>query len=89
MEIALGQPWNPCSVCRGIGARFAVESVLGLPWNQRSVWRGIRNPTFNVAIVGNRREEVIEALAALLLEALGKPMSTNDSGDRDEPEDFR
>jgi hypothetical protein len=48
-----------------------------------------RDPTFNAAIVGNRREEVIEVLAALLLEALGKPMGTNDPGDRDEPEDFR
>ncbi|WP_162999527.1 hypothetical protein [Burkholderia sp. Nafp2/4-1b] len=48
-----------------------------------------RDPTFNAAIVGNRREEVIEALAALLLEALGKPVNTNDRGDRDEPEDLR
>jgi hypothetical protein len=48
-----------------------------------------RDPAFNAVIVGNRREEVIEALAALLLEALGKPMNTNDSGDRDEPEDHR
>jgi hypothetical protein len=47
------------------------------------------DPTFNAAIVGKRREEVIEALAALLLEALGKPVNTNDQGDRDEPEDFR
>ncbi|WP_233847938.1 hypothetical protein [Paraburkholderia sp. HD33-4] len=48
-----------------------------------------RDPTFNADIVGNRREEVIEALAALLLEALGKPANTNDPGDRDEPEDLR
>ncbi|SAK96594.1 hypothetical protein AWB82_07049 [Caballeronia glebae] len=48
-----------------------------------------RDPTFNAGIVGNRREEVIEALAALLLEALGKPMNTNDPGERDEPEDHR
>jgi hypothetical protein len=48
-----------------------------------------RDPTFNAAIVGNRREEVIEALAALLLEALGRPVNTNDPGDREEPEDFR
>ncbi|MGF6979984.1 hypothetical protein QFZ94_008501 [Paraburkholderia sp. JPY465] len=41
MEFALGQSWNPCSVCRGIGARLAVESVLGLLWNQRSVCCGI------------------------------------------------
>ncbi|NVH78366.1 hypothetical protein FSB08_39875 [Paraburkholderia sp. JPY432] len=37
MEFALGQPWNPCSVCRGIGARFAVESAFGLAWNTHSV----------------------------------------------------
>jgi hypothetical protein len=48
-----------------------------------------RDPTFNAGIVGNRREEVIEALAGLLLEALGKPMNTNDPGERDEPEDHR
>jgi hypothetical protein len=48
-----------------------------------------RDPTFNAGIVGNRREEVIEALAALLLDALGKPMNTNDPGERDEPEDHR
>lgn len=48
-----------------------------------------RDPTFNAAIVGNRREEVIEALAALLLEALSKPTNTNDQGDSDEPEDLR
>ncbi|WP_321893844.1 hypothetical protein [Paraburkholderia tropica] len=48
-----------------------------------------RDPTFNAGIVGNRREEVIEALAALLLEALGKPINTNDPGERDEPEDHR
>ncbi|MFM0757372.1 hypothetical protein [Paraburkholderia strydomiana] len=48
-----------------------------------------RDPTFNAGIVGNRREEVIEALAALLLEALGNPANTNDPGDSDEPEDLR
>ncbi|SAK93501.1 hypothetical protein AWB79_06957 [Caballeronia hypogeia] len=48
-----------------------------------------RDPAFNAGIVGNRREEVIEALAALLLEALGKPINTNDPGERDEPEDHR
>lgn len=48
-----------------------------------------RDPTFNAGIVGDRREEVIEALAALLLEALGRPVNTNDPGDRDEPEDLR
>ncbi|RAS32091.1 MULTISPECIES: hypothetical protein [Paraburkholderia] len=48
-----------------------------------------RDPTFNAGIVGNRREEVIEALAALLLEALGNPANTNDPGDCDEPEDLR
>ncbi|MGF6940090.1 hypothetical protein OKW41_009252 [Paraburkholderia sp. UCT70] len=42
MEIALGQSRNPCSICRGIDARLAVESVLGSPWNWCSVWRGIR-----------------------------------------------
>jgi hypothetical protein len=48
-----------------------------------------RDPTFSAGIVGNRREEVIEALAALLLEALGNPANTNDPGDSDEPEDLR
>ena len=48
-----------------------------------------RDPTFSTGIVGNRREEVIEALAALLLEALGKSANTNDPGDSDEPEDLR
>lgn len=48
-----------------------------------------RDPTFSTGIVGNRREEVIEALAALLLEALGSPANTNDPGDSDEPEDHR
>ncbi|KFX64001.1 hypothetical protein [Paraburkholderia strydomiana] len=48
-----------------------------------------RDPTFNARVVGNRREEVIEALAALLLEALGKSANTNDPGDSDEPEDLR
>jgi hypothetical protein len=48
-----------------------------------------RDPTFNAAIVGNRREEVIDTLAALLLEALGKPVSVTERGDRDEPEDLR
>ncbi|RQM44133.1 hypothetical protein EHZ19_30270 [Paraburkholderia bannensis] len=48
-----------------------------------------RDPTFDVAIVGNRREEVIDVLATLLLEALGKPLNTNDRGDRNEPEDLR
>jgi hypothetical protein len=48
-----------------------------------------RDPTFSTGIVGNRREEVIEALAALLLEALGNPANTNDPGDSDEPEDHR
>jgi hypothetical protein len=48
-----------------------------------------RDPTFSAAIVGNRREEVIDTLAALLLEALGKPVNINDRGDRDEPEDLR
>ncbi len=47
------------------------------------------DPTLNSDIVGHRREEVIEALAALLLEALGKPTNTNEPGDRDEPEDLR
>ncbi|MEM5300245.1 hypothetical protein VSR82_39505 [Burkholderia sp. JPY481] len=47
------------------------------------------DPTFDAAIVGNRREEVIDALAALLLEALGKPANITDPGDRDEPEDLR
>lgn len=45
--------------------------------------------TFDAGIVGNRREEVIEALAALLLEALGNPANANDPGDCDEPEDLR
>lgn len=48
-----------------------------------------RDPTFSTGIVGNRREEVIEALAALLLEGLGNPANTNDPGDSDEPEDHR
>jgi hypothetical protein len=48
-----------------------------------------RDPTFSAGIVGNRQEEVIEALAALLLEALGNPANTNDPGDSDEPEDHR
>lgn len=48
-----------------------------------------RDPTFNTGVVGSRREEVIEALAALLLEALGNPANTNDPGDSDEPEDLR
>ncbi|MEX3901189.1 MULTISPECIES: hypothetical protein [Paraburkholderia] len=48
-----------------------------------------RDPTFNAAIVGNQRHEVIDALAALLLEALGKPVNTPDRGGRVEPEDLR
>lgn len=47
------------------------------------------DPTLNSLIAEHRREEVIEALAALLLEALGKPANTNERGDRDEPEDLR
>ncbi|MEI7298242.1 hypothetical protein WCQ02_39705 [Paraburkholderia tropica] len=47
------------------------------------------DPTLNCDIAGHRREEVIEALAALLLEALGKQTNANQPGDRDEPEDLR
>jgi hypothetical protein len=41
--------------CRGIGARFAVNSMLGLLWNHRSVCRKIRNP--NVIESYGEREE--------------------------------
>jgi hypothetical protein len=36
-------PWKPCSFCRGIGVRFAVEFVFAFAWNQRSLCRGIFN----------------------------------------------
>ncbi|WP_158660581.1 hypothetical protein [Paraburkholderia hospita] len=33
--------WNPCSFCRGIGVRFAVEFMFAYAWNPCSLCRGI------------------------------------------------
>ncbi|MCG1046906.1 MULTISPECIES: hypothetical protein [Mycetohabitans] len=46
------------------------------------------DPAWNKSLVGNRRDELIVALADLLLEALGKVQrQARDQGDLNEPED--